>query len=98
MTPQFIFYASPDGIYAVDKAKNPGLTLGQGVCLNRQDCTLISKETSEVHSMVWDGDGNIYVADTSKKTMTGTKGGVFKIPSGEFFTYLIFSIVRHELS
>jgi len=67
LTPKFVFYATPGGIFAVDKSKRQALaSLGVGTCngaatAEGEDCALVSGEAKNVHSMVWDGDGNIYV-------------------------------------
>lgn len=70
MTPQSIFYATTDGIFAIAKNK-VGVSCGP----NNVDCPLVSNVATDVQGMTFDGDGTIYVADNSL-------GAVYSFPSG----------------
>lgn len=70
MTPQSVFYATPDGIFALAKDKSEGACDADGV-----KCPSISTDAEDVQGMTYDGDGTVYLADNSL-------GAVYSFPSG----------------
>merc|ERR1719263_570753 len=73
LTPSFLFYTTPDGIYGVTKTKT-------GSDCAPDTCKLISTEATEPQGITWDGDGTVYVADAA-----GSK--VWSFPSGALMAH-----------
>lgn len=65
LTERYIFYGASDGVFAVAKS---------GEYTN--DPKLITNKIKQGASMVWDGDGTIYIADRATN-------GIFAMPSGD---------------
>lgn len=71
ITPQLIFYSTPNGVFGVDKAK-------VGSACDEKTCVSVSTDQlPDPQGLVWDGDGTVYVADAS---LDG--GTVVSFPSG----------------
>lgn len=68
LTPTSVFYATPEGIFAVAKAKSaPKCT--------DVTCPAINRDASDVRGLAFDGDGTVYAADN-------TKDAIYSFPSG----------------
>jgi len=76
LTPTYMFYTTETGIYGAKKMKLDS-SCAEGACVQ------ISSNISDAQGIVWDGDGTIYVADS-------TAGKVFSFPSG--------SLEKHHLT
>jgi hypothetical protein len=76
LTPTYMFYTTETGIYGAKKMK-----LDSG-CADGA-CVKISDKIDDAQGIVWDGDGTIYVADS-------TAGKVYSFPAG--------SLEEHELT
>lgn len=70
ITPQLLFYTTPNGVYGVDKTK------ATSEC-TAETCVQITDGLPDPQGLVWDGDGTVYVADSS---LNG--GEVVAFPSG----------------
>lgn len=70
ITPQLIFYTGPSGVFGVDKTKMTS-------SCDAETCVQITEGLPDPQGLVWDGDGTVYVADSS---LNG--GTVVSFPSG----------------
>lgn len=78
VTPNFLFYSSPDGVFGINKGK-VGATCADNACVT------ISADFTDPQGIVWDGDGTIYVADAGK-------GAVYSFPAGGLQDHVLVKV------
>jgi len=84
LTPNFLFYTTPDGVYGITKSKS------DAGCEDENTCRLISSETKSPVGIAWDGDGTVYVADSEQNK-------VFSFPSGALLSHHLTTVCETEL-
>ncbi|CAD7941646.1 unnamed protein product [Amoebophrya sp. A120] len=73
-----VFFASGETVFVSPK----GQKYPRCDWFNPNSCLPVTKDAVKPESLLWDGDGSVYVVDSHKPTKDGM-GGVFKIPAGD---------------
>jgi hypothetical protein len=79
LTPTYMFYTTETGVYGAKKMKLDS-SCADGACVK------ISDKIEDAQGIVWDGDGTIYVADS-------TAGKVFSFPAGSLEEHTLTEVV-----
>jgi hypothetical protein len=81
VTPTALFYGVEKGIYGILKTK------GGGSCGAKDaQCTLVTKQVQKPTSMIWDGDGSIYLADAGA-------GAIYSFASGSVTPHALEKVI-----
>jgi hypothetical protein len=81
VTPTALFYGADDAIYGVLKTKNGGSCGATGDL-----CKVVTDQVKKPTSMLWDGDGTIYVADNGN-------GAIYSFASGSVSPHALDKII-----
>merc|ERR1719387_3155723 len=79
LTPTYMFYTTETGIYGAQKMKLDS-SCAEGACVK------ISDKIEDAQGIVWDGDGTVYVADS-------TAGKIFSFPAGSLEEHTLTEVV-----
>eukprot|EP00391_Amoebophrya_sp_Ameob2_P014240 CAMPEP_0178984234 /NCGR_PEP_ID=MMETSP0795-20121207/1492_1 /TAXON_ID=88552 /ORGANISM="Amoebophrya sp., Strain Ameob2" /LENGTH=485 /DNA_ID=CAMNT_0020675075 /DNA_START=283 /DNA_END=1740 /DNA_ORIENTATION=+ len=108
LSPRSVFFGTANGrVFASEKARlyprcvlptdcvmvTNGETSGNGAAEGDGSAAATSSE-GKIESLLWDGDGSVYVADSHKITKDGV-GGVFKIPDSETTKAHAMELILH---
>lgn len=73
LTALYVFYSGPGGIYGVPKSK-----VGASCGTDNAECRRVSATAQTPTSMVWDGDGTVYVADNGRSKVYSFAAGAIQ--------------------